>query len=118
MFFYFISFFRLKRKRQEQNIHSIKTQRHSKEIQLSFLPVPDVCVYIYIHIYKIKRKKTKLDVLLFSPLLISLNPTVLMITLCHFFLLTIKVVQDASSLISLFLFWISKILRRKQESIK
>lgn len=38
--------------------------------------------------------------LLFSHLFIFLNPTVLMLTLCYFFLLTIKVVQDASSLIS------------------
>lgn len=37
--------------------------------------------------------------LLFSPLLIFLNPTVLMLTLCYLFLLTIKVVQDVSSVI-------------------
>lgn len=42
--------------------------------------------------------------LLFSPLLIFLNSTVLMLTLCYFFLLTIKVVQDASSLIISFPF--------------
>lgn len=39
----------------------------------------------------------KLDMLLFSPLLIFLNPTVLMLTQCYFFLLTIKVAPDASS---------------------
>lgn len=38
-----------------------------------------------IYTWKIKRKKTKLDVLLFSLLLIFLNPTVLMHTLCYFF---------------------------------
>lgn len=38
--------------------------------------------------------------MLFSPLLIFLNPTALMLTLCYFFILTIKVVQDASSLTS------------------
>ena len=36
--------------------------------------------------------------LLFSLLLIFLNPTVLMLTPWYFFLLTIKVVQDTSSL--------------------
>lgn len=74
-----------------------------------------------IYTWKIRRKKTKLDVLLFSPLLIFLNPTVLMLTLCYFFfLLTIKVVQDTSSLIISLPFWgAPKILwRKEQESIK
>lgn len=56
------------------------TQRHSKEIRLSFLPITPR----YIHKKQKGKRLMKLDMLLFSPLLIFLNPTVLMLTLLFF----------------------------------